>query len=153
MNLDTARFAAVLLTGLYMVPALAHAMELPHKIGMAGPDYLVVQQIYRGWSLSGVVAVAALAATAALAAIVRRRRRAFRLALASFLCLAGALAVFFAFTYPVNQATANWTMLPDGWQALRARWEYAHAGGAMLNLAAFAAAIGAAVASPARLAA
>lgn len=152
MNLDTARFAAVLLTGLAMVPALAHAMALPHKIGMAGADYLVVQQIYRGWSLSGVVVIAALAATAALAAIVRRRRRAFRLALASFLCVAGALAVFFAITYPVNRATANWTMLPEGWQALRAQWEYAHAGGAVLNLAAFAAAIGAAVASPPRLA-
>ena len=44
--------------------------------------------------------------------------------------------VFWSFTFPANQATANWTVLPEGWQALRARWEYSHAAGAVLNFAA-----------------
>jgi hypothetical protein len=32
--------------------------------------------------------------------------------------------------------TANWTFLPGDWSELRRRWEYSHAAGAALNLAA-----------------
>jgi hypothetical protein len=37
------------------------------------------------------------------------------------------------FTYPANQATNNWTVLPPNWQDLRSQWEYSHATGAGLN--------------------
>lgn len=37
------------------------------------------------------------------------------------------LTIFFFFTYPANQQTLNCTTLPENWQALRKRWEYAHA--------------------------
>jgi len=40
------------------------------------------------------------------------------------------------FTYPVNKTTNNWTVVPENWQALRARWEYSHAAGAVLDFAA-----------------
>lgn len=53
-------------------------------------------------------------------------------------CIAAALAVFFAFTFPANQATANWTVLPDDWEALRRQWEYSHAAAAVLYVLAVA---------------
>jgi len=34
---------------------MAHLLELPKKIKLSAEDYLIVQQIYRGWSLLGVV--------------------------------------------------------------------------------------------------
>ncbi len=55
---------------------------------------------------------------------------------ASLLCLTASLVVFLIFTPPVNRLTYNWSVLPDSWQALRARWEYSHAAGAGLNPAA-----------------
>ncbi|WP_036251994.1 hypothetical protein [Methylobacter sp. BBA5.1] len=45
----------------------------------------------------------------------------------ALLCIAAALAVFFLFTYPANQQTANWTRLPGNWADLRKQWEYSHA--------------------------
>ena len=47
--------------------------------------------------------------------------------------LAASLIVFFAFTYPANQQTANWTQLPEHWERLRRQWEYSHAAGAVLD--------------------
>lgn len=44
---------------------------------------------------------------------------------------------FFSLIYPANQATANWTSVPENWEALRARWEYGHALNAVLTFAAF----------------
>jgi hypothetical protein len=48
-----------------------------------------------------------------------------------------ALSVFFTYTYPVNQQTVNWTIMPANWQALRRQWEYSHAVGAGLYVGAF----------------
>jgi hypothetical protein len=42
--------------------------------------------------------------------------------------------VFWTFTYPANQATDNWTMLPENWLQLRSQWEYSHAASTVLNL-------------------
>ena len=53
-------------------------------------------------------------------------------ALIAPLLLVGELVVFWSFIFPVNQATENWTMLPDNWQALRSQWEYSHAVRAIL---------------------
>ena len=68
--------------------------------------------------------------------MVRKRRAEFVPALVSFACLAGTQLLFWTFTFPANQRTAKWTVLPEGWMALRAQWEYSHAASALLNLAA-----------------
>ena len=68
----------------------------------------------------------------------RDDRRLRTLALIALVCLVGAQALFWIFTYPANAATANWTVQPEDWQALRLRWEYSHAAGALLQLAAMA---------------
>jgi hypothetical protein len=131
------RFFALLFAGLALGPALAHLLELPNKIDLPRDDYLTVQQIYRGWALLGIVVIGALASTLAYAIAARRTRREFIPALIAFLCIAGTQAIFWSFTYPANQATENWTVLPEGWRALRTQWEYSHAASAVLNLAAF----------------
>jgi len=53
------------------------------------------------------------------------------------LLMVATLAIFFAFTFPANQATANWTTAPDDWQALRRQWEVSHAVNAVITFAAF----------------
>ena len=133
MGLRVMQFLAVVFTALALVPAGAHLFELPNKIGLAEEEYFVVQSIYRGWALFGIVLFGALAANLALAIMARRRRAPFRLALVAFLLVAATLAIFFTWTYPANQATSNWTVVPANWQELRLQWEYAHAANAGLT--------------------
>ncbi|MGZ8269254.1 MAG: DUF1772 domain-containing protein [Burkholderiales bacterium] len=134
MPLTVARFSSLLFAALALAPALAHLLELPNKIGLTRDEYLIVQQIYRGWALLGFVVFGALLSTLALALLARRRPREFRTALLAFLCLGGTQVVFWTFTYPANQATHNWTVLPENWMVLRSQWEYSHAASAILNL-------------------
>jgi len=140
-------FIAVILTALALVPSGAHLFELPHKIGLAEKQYFVVQSIYRGWSLFGVVIIAAIVANLLLALMLFRRRRNFWLNLVAGFILAGTLAVFFAWTYPANQATNNWTTVAADWETLRARWEFSHAANAVLTFIALCCATWAAVRS------
>lgn len=137
MTTSVVHFLAIVLTALAMVPGGAHLLELPAKIGMDREAYFTVQQIYRGWALSGAVIFAAIAAN--LWAGVRRRRQpaAFRLAIAAAGLIVLSLAIFFTWTYPANQATMNWTTVTEDWAALRARWELSHALNAAIMLAAF----------------
>lgn len=132
-------FLSLLFAALALVPAGAHLAELPNKISLPGTEYLVVQRIYMGWALFGFVVIGALSSTGALAFALWRQGQEFWLALGAFVCIAGTQAVFWTFTYPVAQATSNWTVLPQNWEALRAQWEYSHAASAVLNLLALAA--------------
>jgi hypothetical protein len=131
------RFLSLLLVGITMSAGLAHVMALPNKIGMSAEDYFVAQQTYAGWALIGIAMIGALIVTLLLALMTRSAPREFIPALIAFICMAAALAVFFAFTYPANQATENWTVVPQDWEQLRAQWEYSHALGAALVFAAF----------------
>jgi hypothetical protein len=58
----------------------------------------------------------------------------FGLAISAFICIALAQATFWIWTFPANQASNNWTMLPADWQRLRPQWEYSHAAGALRTL-------------------
>jgi hypothetical protein len=133
MGLRVAQFLAIVLIALALVPAGAHLFELPNKIGLAQDDYFVVQNIYRGWALFGIVLFGGLAADLIVAVMVRRQRAPFRLALLAFLLVVATLVIFFTWTYPANQATSNWTVVPADWQELRTQWEYAHATNAVLT--------------------
>jgi hypothetical protein len=135
--LKTMRFLSLLFVAVSLGAALAHLFALPNKIHLPGGEYLVVQQIYRGWALLGTVVIAALLSTLVLTIMARKRRRAFSLTLISFLCVAGSLVLFFTFTYPANRQTSNWTLLPPDWEGLRTQWEYSHAAAAVLYLIAF----------------
>ena len=129
---DLLRFASVMLTAVAMAGGFAHLLELPRKIEMSREDYLTVQQIYRGWALLGIAVMAALLSSVLLAFTVRDTPAEFYLTVAAAACIVISLIVFFAFTFPANRQTANWTALPENWQQLRRRWGYSHAVGAAL---------------------
>ena len=131
------QFVAMVLTALSLVPLGAHLAELPNKINLAQSDYFIAQNVYRGWDLFGVVMIGAVLANLVLAVLLRDNRTAFGLVLVNLLCLVGALTIFFAFTYPANQATNNWTVIPAGWQSLRLEWELSHAVNAVIAFAGF----------------
>lgn len=132
MGLRVVEFAAIVLTALSLVPAGAHLAELPNKIGLDQAAYFVVQGIYRGWAVFGFVLIPAILANLVLA-LMLRGRAGFLPALVAFMLMAIALAVFFIWTFPTNQATENWTIAPENWQTLRAQWEYSHAANAVLT--------------------
>jgi hypothetical protein len=137
MTVNVIRFISVLLTALAMAAGLAHLFEMVNKMQLSRDQYLIVQQIYRGWALLGIIVVGALLSTLVLTVMVRKNRRMFYLTLTATLCIALSLIVFFTFTYPANQQTLNWTVLPDSWQQLRRQWEYSHAIAAGLYFIAF----------------
>jgi hypothetical protein len=136
MTLKALQFFAVVLTALALIPAGAHFFELPNKIGLPQDQYFIVQNIYRGWALFAVVLFPALGATLALTIALRQQGSAYWLALAGFLCIATNVVIFFAFTYPANVATSNWTVVPANWEMLRTRWEVSHAVNAVVMFAA-----------------
>lgn len=107
-----------------------------NKIGLPQQQYFIVQQIYRGWALFGVVLIAATVINFLLSAVLwRRGEDAWPAFLAGFL-IAATVAIFFIWTYPANQATHNWMVAPPDWQTLRQHWELAHAASAILTFAA-----------------
>ena len=130
------QLVAILGVALAMAGGWAHLLELPAKMTLSREEYLTVQQIYRGWALLGIPIIAALLATAALAVLLRGQGPPFVFTLAAAVCIAVSLIVFFTFTYPANQATENWTVMPENWKSLRRQWEYSHAANAVLTFAA-----------------
>jgi hypothetical protein len=106
---------------LAMAAGFAHLLELPNKIRLPRDAYLTVQQIYRGWALLGIVVIAAIASTLGLTILVRHERRMFIGTLLALSCLVGTQIIFWVFTYPVNQATANWTVAPESGPVCRGR--------------------------------
>jgi hypothetical protein len=80
-----------------------------------------------GWALLGIVAVGALVSPGIVARLTRGRPSEFWLTLLAACCIALSLIVVFLFTFPANQQTQNWTVLPANWESLRRQWEYSHA--------------------------
>jgi hypothetical protein len=136
MALKTVMFLAVVLTALALIPYGAHLFALPNKIGMTREQYYVAQSAYNGWALLSVILIPAMLVNIVLAVMLRGEGGVW-LAVAGCICMAATLAVFFAFTYPANVATQNWTVMPADWETLRRNWEYSHAANAVLAFAAF----------------
>jgi hypothetical protein len=132
-----AQFLALVLTALALVPVGAHLFAMPNKIGMDEASYFVAQRVYDGWAWFGVVLIGSIVADAIAAMASRAQFWPFALAALAALLMAATLVVFFAYTFPANQATANWTQVPADWQSLRWQWEISHAVNAVLTFAAF----------------
>jgi hypothetical protein len=144
-------FVAIALTGLALIAPGAHLYELAHKISMTADQYFVVQGIYRGWWLAGLLLPAAFLANCVLAAAARDDAAAFAAALTAAALIVLNLVIFFIWTQPANAASENWTMRPENWEALRRQWEYSHAINAGVTFAAFCAATLAGLRATARL--
>jgi len=130
------RVISVLLAALALVPAGAHLFSLAGKLRLDAAGYLASQRAYDGWNLFAVVVIGALLSTLVLTIALYRAGESWVLTALAFLSIAGTQVLFWAFTFPANRATDNWRRLPEGWEALRAQWEYSHAGAAILNAAA-----------------
>jgi hypothetical protein len=133
----TVSFLAVVFMALALVPAGAHLFALPNKMQMDQGAYFTAQQIYAGWALFGVVLFGALALNLLLTILLRGDRPAFYFAVIGFIAMLANLAVFFTWTFPANEATANWVEVPENWQQLRAQWEYSHAVNAIITFIGF----------------
>lgn len=142
---DVALAVALLASVLMLGPALAHAFELPNKLGLSREQYFVVQQIYRGWDSFAVVLLVQIVALLGAAYGWRRERRVVTPIVGTLLCVAAAQILFWSYTFPANRVTGNWTIAPGDWQDLRLRWEYSHLAGAVLQLIGLASLIVAAV--------
>src|SRR5260370_36174742 len=79
MTTNSVWVVSLLLATLAMMPAAAHALELPNKIGLSGVEYLTVQRLYRGWSFTRLVVVAALLSIVILLFLLRGFPTAFAL--------------------------------------------------------------------------
>lgn len=131
------KLLALALTALIVIPGGAHLFELSVKMGMDEADYFTVQSIYAGWALFAVPIFAAIGANGYLFWTLRQHdRKAARWALASALLISLTLAIFFVWVFPGNQATANWTAIPENWDELRRNWEYGHAVNAVITFVA-----------------
>ena len=150
MATKATQFLAVVFTALTLLPVGAHLMAFPAKIAMPEHPYFVVQQIYRGWAWAGAVIFLAIFANFLAALLTRDRPRKWRLFGAAAALIATTLAVFFAWTFPANQATGNWTSVPENWEQLRTQWEYSHAANAAITFLALLCSVGAAVATGSR---
>jgi hypothetical protein len=131
------RLLAVVSVALCLIPGGAHLFELANKIYLPRADYMIVQKIYTGWSLFGVAIVAAFFLTSIHTLMVRANRTAFLLSLTAVLCLVATQMIFWAFTYPMNVASNNWTVTPENFEAARRQWEYSHAVNAVITFVAF----------------
>jgi hypothetical protein len=129
------RVASLLFAALALAPAGAHLFSIASKLRLDADDYLVSQRAYDGWNLFAVVVIGALLSTLVLSLALWRADRSWTSAALAFACLAGTQIIFWSFTFPANAATENWTILPEGWEMWRARWEYSHAASAILNAA------------------
>lgn len=133
---DVAFFAALFPAALLLGPALAHALELRPKMTLTREQYLTVQQLYAGWSVSAVVIVVEFLGVVAACTIYWRDARLRPFLLSALGTLVAGQVIFWAFTFPMNQITANWTVLPPDWQFARRQWEYSHLAGAICQVTA-----------------
>lgn len=127
------RLVTLALTVLILIPSGAHLFELPAKMALERDPYFTVQAIYAGWAWFAIPIAAALVLNGVLFVLeLRRDRRAAAFAAFAVVLILISLATFFAWIFPGNQATENWTVMPENWQGLRQRWEYGHAASALI---------------------
>jgi Anthrone oxygenase len=149
------QIVAVMLAAVALVPALAHALELPGKMRLAKEEYFSAQTIYYpGFTVAGVAEPLALIATAGLLAHTPRGGLGFWLIALALIGLIGMQAVYWLFTHPVNKVWVQPQSLgvagsgffslgsPDAdaasdWRNLRDRWEYSHLMRACLSATSF----------------
>jgi hypothetical protein len=129
-------FLALVLTAIALIPAGAHVFEMAAKMKLGRDAYFVAQGLYRGWAYFGIASVGGLLAALANAALPGDRRDRL-LSLFAAIMIAASLAIFFAYVYPANRITQNWTAIPANWKNWRYQWEWGHAVSALCTFLAF----------------
>ncbi len=137
MIISIFQWLALLFTATAIIPAGAHLAELLNKMALDKADYFVVQRIYDGWALFGIVLFGAIFSLLGYTISLIRHSQPYGFAAAALLLVLANLGIFFMWTFPMNKATDNWTVSPDNWETLRSQWEYSHAANALVIFAAF----------------
>ena len=146
---DFLQVTSVMLVAVAMVPALAHALELPGKLRLSQDTYFAVQRIYYpGFTVAGFSEPLAIVSTIVLLVLAPSGTADFWLTLVAWVGLVGAHAVYWLVTHPVNNFWLQNESLsgagsrffsmgsasragsrqsdPADWTTLRDRWEYSH---------------------------
>jgi hypothetical protein len=137
----TLEVLTVVLAVVALVPALAHALELPGKLRLGKEQYLAVQPIYYpGFTFAGIAEPLSILAALVLLVTIPGTAQ-FWLVAGALAALAGMHAIFWMITQPVNKYWLRQTELskpakrffgsdsagaPPDWISLRDRWEYSH---------------------------
>ncbi|HEX5151700.1 MAG TPA: hypothetical protein VFW07_09625 [Parafilimonas sp.] len=130
-------FAVMWLATIVLSALMAHLLELRGKMNLSEENYFTVQSIYNGWAWIGIIEIVVMVLLLTWIISSRKQRALLVYLLFSFICFASGLIVFFIYTFPANQQTLNWTARPGNWAKLRIKWEYSHAGHAILYLLGF----------------
>ena len=112
-------FSTIIFVVITLGALLAHLFALPHKINLTKEDYKTVQAIYRGWAWLGIFEIGAIVFTLVWTIVEKKNKNIFRLLLAALLIFLVSITIFFAFTFPANKETLNWTVLPQNWESIR----------------------------------
>ena len=163
---STIQLVTVLLVALAMVPAVAHALELPGKLRLAREQYLMVQRIYfPGFTfVGGIAETLSVFATLGLVLMLPRGTQQFHLALAGLAALILMRAIYWIVTQPANRFWLREQNSPEppksdspdssaltkadplgdssDWRFQRSRWEYSHVARAVLGYLAVALLVG-----------
>jgi hypothetical protein len=143
MWLRLVRFVSLLLTALTLGLTGCHVLEIWGKLRLDAGAWIIVQQnLYAAFGVAGaVIELGAIGTSWLLVLLVRGRHPAFRWTLAGALLVTLCLGSWFLLVAPVNEiiAALDPAGLPEGWRAIRTRWELGHAAGAVLAAAAFSA--------------
>ncbi len=131
---NSIRFLAILFTAITLSATMAHLLEFRVKINLSKEDYQTVQSIYSGWQWLGIFELGAIILTLIWTVFDGKFKNIFPYLLSALICFVLSIIIFFVFTFPTNQATLNWTSLPNNWDQLRKTWEYSHASRAILSL-------------------
>lgn len=146
---DIVQFIALMLVTVAMVPAVAHALELPGKRRLAKDEYFAIQPIYYpGFTWAGMSEPLAIVAPAVLLFLTPFGSHDFWLSLAALVGTVCMHAVYWLFTHPVNNFWLHEEKLSDlgsgffslgkggsdkgeeprplDWRRLRDRWEHSH---------------------------
>jgi hypothetical protein len=156
--LVTLQILALIIVSVAMIPAVAHALELPGKMRLAKADYLVVQRIYYpGFTFAGLGEPAGLLLILLLLLFSPGGAAAFWLTLVALFGLGSMQIIYWTFVHPINRVWLQGESLssvgpgffafgksrdqngheaPD-WTTLRNRWEYWHAVRAALAMGSF----------------
>jgi Domain of unknown function (DUF1772) len=164
--LNLLQIVAVILAAVALVPAMAHALELPGKMRLEKDRYFAVQTIYYpGFTVAGFAEPLAVIATFGLLVMTRQGGVAFWLTLAALIGLVVVQIVYWIFVHPVNKLWLQGERLGHAgsgffsfasptnvgvqdWKRSRNRWEYAHVARAALAAVSFVALVVAIVMAP-----
>ncbi|TPK62286.1 DUF1772 domain-containing protein [Mesorhizobium sp. B2-4-19] len=122
-----------MVAALSLGPSFAHVLESAPRLTQWSPALWRETTVFNGQFLLFAVIgapldIAAIACPGLLAWLLREDRPAFWFALAAALLYALSLVLWFVLVKPANDVLATWVPgpIPDGFEAIRLRWETGH---------------------------